>query len=93
MNNIPSVVEFDLTPGEIESGVWVKISGSLERKLGELHVALENPKLDGETTAVIRGRIAAIRDVLNLAKTRQSTRITGNGLVSRPPRTTPGAIT
>jgi ribosomal protein L30/L7E len=54
-----------LTPGDRQTAVWQKISKYLEAELDRLRKQNDKPALP-EDTARLRGRIAAVKDLLAL---------------------------
>jgi len=56
-----------LTYTEINSPLWVKIFQHLDAKLQRIRVQNDNIEADSIATAVLRGRIAVIKELKNLA--------------------------
>lgn len=58
-----------LTEGERMSSAWVKVSKYVEERIEEYRKKLEAPQSEADT-AMLRGRIASLRNLLDLGRER-----------------------
>lgn len=61
--------QFELTQAERESHLWKKLMKHFEQRIANMR-AQNDSDLDERTTARVRGRIAEVRDLMNLDKPR-----------------------
>jgi hypothetical protein len=64
---MPMTEEFRLTPIEVASALWTRLSAHLNERLQVLREKNDNA-LDEQTTARIRGEIAEIKRLLALGQ-------------------------
>ena len=57
----------NLTPGEVQTVVWLKIQAHFQDRLASMRKRNDNPLSELET-ATLRGRIAEIKEILSLAE-------------------------
>lgn len=55
---------FTLNDLETRTPLWMRLREHLERRLADLRKQNDDPALDDTKTAVLRGRIAALNEVL-----------------------------
>lgn len=60
--------DFALTQGDKDSSTWRKLRKHFESERANLRERNDSPSLDAEKTAILRGRIAQLTDLLALDK-------------------------
>lgn len=63
---IPHLFESRLSDDERTSPVWLSIKAKLEKKLEELRLQNDNPKLTDVETATLRGHLKCLKSVISL---------------------------
>lgn len=63
--------EFRVSPGDAVTPLWLALRAYYSTRLEQLRVELENPRLTGKETNVLRARIAEVRNFLQLDSERQ----------------------
>lgn len=58
--------EFRVSPGDAITPLWLALRAYYSTRLEQLRVELENPRLTGKETNVLRARIAEVRNFLQL---------------------------
>lgn len=59
---------FELTSGERNSAMWLRIKAWLDKRLHDLQCRNENANLSADQTAALRGQIAEIRVFIRLGE-------------------------
>lgn len=65
-----SSVEFELTEGERSHPLWARLKGHLQTKLGELRRKNDDTSLDAVGTALLRGQIKCLNNLIALGDVR-----------------------
>ena len=63
---MPDTKRFALDQGEAASYLWKKLKGHMEARLALLRSKNDDPNKDGNATAMLRGRIKELKNLMAL---------------------------